>query len=230
MSKAVRGLRSDGEATRARILEAAGELFAAAGFAETTSKAIAARAGADLASINYHFGSRNGLYEAVLVEAHRRFVDFADLRQLAQSALPAADKLKVLISQLAQRAENGAEEWHLTVLATEALAPSSHVQVLFQSESPRKISLVIGILSEITGIPPKDPALLRCMLSVVAPCLLLLIGRRGLPGPMQEVRQTPHKVLVEHFHRFAIAGLEAIGREYALNGGSESRRRRKVGI
>lgn len=228
MSKTLRGLRSDGEATRTRILEAAGEQFAAAGFAETTSKAIAARAGVDLASINYHFGSRSGLYEAVLVEAHRRFVDFADLQQLAQGTLRATDKLKVLINQLAQRAGNGADEWHLTVLATEALAPSSHVQVLFKSESPRKISLVIGILSEITAIPPRDPALLRCMLSVVAPCLLLLIGRRGLPEPMQDLRQTPHEVLVEHLHRFSIAGLEAIGREYALNRGSGSTRRRKA--
>ena len=44
MSKARRAVRTDGEATRNRILEAAGELFAAGGYAETTSKAIAARA------------------------------------------------------------------------------------------------------------------------------------------------------------------------------------------
>ena len=44
MNKPARGLRSDGEATRTRILEAAGELFATTGYAETSNKAIAAQA------------------------------------------------------------------------------------------------------------------------------------------------------------------------------------------
>lgn len=214
MSKVVRGVRTDGEATRARILEAAGELFAAAGFAETTNKAVAAKAGVDLASINYHFGSRNGLYQAVLAEAHRRLMDLADLQQLALSPLPATDKLKVLIDHLVQKAAVGSEGWHLTVLAAEVLAPSSHIQVLFQSEVPMKASLVVGILSEITGIPADDPALLRCLLSVAAPCLLLQIGRRGIPGTVQTILRTPREVVVEHLHRFAIAGLEAIGHDH----------------
>ena len=89
MTKAVRAQRSDGGATHSRILEAAGELFASTGFAETTNKMIAAQAEVDLASINYHFGSRNSLYQAVLLEAHNRFVSVESLRQLAASDLPA---------------------------------------------------------------------------------------------------------------------------------------------
>ncbi|MFT3815961.1 MAG: CerR family C-terminal domain-containing protein [Acidovorax sp.] len=215
MKTAPRSPRTDGEATRARILEVAGERFAADGFAETTSKAIAAQAGVDLASINYHFGSRSGLYQAVLLEAHRRLVDYADLRQLADSPVPAADKLKALLGQLVQRATEDSEGWHLTVLAGELLAPSSHLEVLLQSEVPMKISLVIAILAEITGIPASDPALLRCLLSIVAPCLVLLISRRGLPGPLQEVGRMPRAAIVDHLHRFAIAGLEAIADEHA---------------
>ncbi len=64
MNKTPRALRTDGEATYNRILETAGKLFATSGFAETSSKAIAAKAEVDLASINYHFGSRSGLYQA----------------------------------------------------------------------------------------------------------------------------------------------------------------------
>jgi len=214
MTTAPRAPRTDGETTRSRILDAAGELFGVTGFAETTSKAIAARAGVDLASINYHFGSRSGLYRAVLSEAHRRVVDLADLQQLAQSPLPASDKLRVLIDQLVQRAADGSEGWHLTVLAAELVAPSSHIKVLFKSEVPMKASLIADILSEISGIPADDPALRRCLFSVAAPCLLLQIGRRGLPGPVQAILRTPREVVVNHLHRFAIAGLEAIGSEY----------------
>lgn len=216
MKKAIRTLRPDGEATRARILEAAGELFAGGGFAETTSKAIAAHAGVDLASINYHFGSRAGLYQAVLVEAHHRLVDVADLQQLVHSPMPAADKLRALIARMVQNATaSGPQGWHSAVLTAEILAPSSHVQALFQTVIPMKASLVGGILSEITGIPAGDPALLRCLISIVAPCLLLQIGKRGLPGPVQAVLQMPQQALVEHLCRFALAGLEATAREYA---------------
>lgn len=218
MSANTRNLRADGEATRSRILEAAGRLVAVGGFADTTSKAIAEQAGVDLASINYHFGSRNGLYQALLVEAHRRMIDVADLRVLARSDRPAEDKLRALIAYLLKRSQSGAEEWHLAVLAAELLAPSPHVQVLFQETVPAKASLVAGILGEITGIPVDDPALARCLVSVAAPCLLLQLGRRGLPGPVQAVLRSPPDVVVEHFHRFAMAGLRAIGEDYAKSG------------
>lgn len=215
MKKAARAPRTDGEATRARILEAAGELFAAHGYAEASNKAIAAQAEVDLASINYHFGSRSGLYQAVLTEAHRRLVDVADLQKLAQSPMAAADKLQAVMAHLVQSALSGSENWHISVLTAEILAPSSHIQVLFQSEIPRKAALVVAIMSEITGIPQDDPAMQRCLLSVMAPCLLLQIGRRGIPGPAQAVLQMPADVLVNHLSQFAIAGLRAIGQEYA---------------
>lgn len=225
MKKAARAPRPDGEATRARILEAAGELFAAHGYAEATSKAIAARAEVDLASINYHFGSRSGLYQAVLAEAHRRLMDVADLQRLAQSRLAATDKLRAVIGHLVGNALSGAENWHISVLTAEILAPSSHIQVLFESEIPRKIAVVMAIASDISGIPQDDPALQRCLLSVIAPCLLLQIGRRGVPGPVQAMLRMPAETLVDHLSRFAIAGLEAIGRDYA--GSAPARRKKK---
>ncbi|HTT12340.1 MAG TPA: CerR family C-terminal domain-containing protein [Burkholderiaceae bacterium] len=216
MTRAPRELRPDGEATRARILDAAGELFAAAGYAETTGKSIAKRAGVSLASINYHFGGRQGLYRAVLIEAHRRVIHLADLRRLAEIELPAADKLGVLIAQLVRHATKRRPGWHVQVLAREILAPSSHIQVLLRSEVPFKLAIVKRVLSDITAIPADDPALARCLVSVVAPCSLLLIGARGARGPLHDVRQMPPDVIAAHLHRFALAGLEAIGREHAL--------------
>ena len=211
MTLQARRLRADGEATRIRLVEAAGRLFAAGGFAETTSTSIAARAGVPLASINYHFGNRGGLYQAVLVEAHRRLIDLADLQRLAQSEGPAAEKLASLIGRLVTQATRRRPGWHVNVLVRELLAPSSHVQVLFRSELPPKLAIVGRILSDITRIPPDDPALGRCAISVFAPCAMLLIGARGLPGPLQAVRRMPPEVISGHLVRFALAGLEAIG-------------------
>jgi len=51
--------------TKARILDAAELLFAEQGFAGTSLRAITAAAGANLAAVNYHFGSKESLINAV---------------------------------------------------------------------------------------------------------------------------------------------------------------------
>ena len=59
------------EETRREILRAAGEAFAACGYVGATTRAVAARAGVNVATLHYHFGSKEGLYRAVLENASR---------------------------------------------------------------------------------------------------------------------------------------------------------------
>ncbi len=51
--------------TRQRLLDAAEALFAERGFADTSLRAITARAKANLAAVHYHFGSKDELLRAV---------------------------------------------------------------------------------------------------------------------------------------------------------------------
>ncbi|WEM95734.1 TetR/AcrR family transcriptional regulator [Telluria mixta] len=212
MTKQERMTRADGDTTSRRILDAAGPLFAASGFAETTNKAIAGQAGVDVASINYHFGGRGGLYQAALAEAHRQLIGLGDLEVIDASGLPATEKLARLIDVLlgAAFAGNG---WPARLLAREVLSPSSHLSVLMNEEIQPKLVIVRRILSEVSGIAPGDPALLRCMVSVAAPCLMLVVAGSDVPGPAQAIRQMPREVLARHLYAFAIAGLRAVGRQ-----------------
>lgn len=61
-----RGRRTGGKDTRAQILVAARELFGENGYAATTMRAIAQRAGVDAALIHHHFGSKEALFRAVM--------------------------------------------------------------------------------------------------------------------------------------------------------------------
>jgi AcrR family transcriptional regulator len=205
--------RADGEATRERILEAAGELFAANGYAQTTAKAVADRAEVSLTLINYHFGGREGLYRAALIEAHRRLAKLSDLRNLGESEMPAIAKLRVLIYGLIRPATKRQPGWHINVLAKEIFAPSKHFPFLFEAEVPAKLAIIKQILSDITGIPTDDAALVRCVISVLAPCSMLLVAARGAPGPLDEVRRMPRQAIINHLHTYALAGLDAIARE-----------------
>jgi AcrR family transcriptional regulator len=55
----------NGEATRDRILDAAEKLFALCGIGETSLRGITTEAGTNLASVNYHFGSKEALIQTV---------------------------------------------------------------------------------------------------------------------------------------------------------------------
>lgn len=58
-------------ATRDRVCEAAERLFSEHGFSNTSLRQITAEAGANLAAVNYHFGSKEDLYREVLLRRLR---------------------------------------------------------------------------------------------------------------------------------------------------------------
>jgi AcrR family transcriptional regulator len=76
--------------TRRGILSAAEECFAAAGFVGATTRQVAARAGVNVATLHYHFGSKEKLYRAVLDAATRQDVPFLASGQTPEERLSSA--------------------------------------------------------------------------------------------------------------------------------------------
>src|SRR5256885_10198935 len=71
--------------TRTRILDAAEELFMQHGFEGTSMRLLTTSAGVNLAAVNYHFGSKHALIEAVF----RRRLD-----PMNAARIPELDKLE----------------------------------------------------------------------------------------------------------------------------------------
>jgi AcrR family transcriptional regulator len=67
-------VRSQGR-TREQLVEATLACLGEDGLAGTTSRAIAARAGANLAAITYHFGSKDALVAEALLTSVRRWLE-----------------------------------------------------------------------------------------------------------------------------------------------------------
>ncbi|MCZ4339808.1 TetR/AcrR family transcriptional regulator [Shewanella colwelliana] len=84
--------RSD---TKTRILDAAEKLFAERGFSETSLRLITSKAEVNLASVNYHFGSKKELIRAVLARYLDRFMPAAsdELVQLKASSEPSLNEI-----------------------------------------------------------------------------------------------------------------------------------------
>ena len=58
--------------TRKRIIEAATEMFAERGVAHTTLREVTRAAGVNMAAVNYHFGGKEALANAVFADLSER--------------------------------------------------------------------------------------------------------------------------------------------------------------
>ncbi len=87
--------------TRERILDAAEELFTLYGFDGTSTRMITSRAGVNLASVNYHFGSK----EALIQEVFRRRLTWLNHERLR------------MLDQLEREADGAPVKPHLIVEA-----------------------------------------------------------------------------------------------------------------
>lgn len=201
--------RSDGAVTREKILASAGELIARQGYAQTTNKAIAQHAEVDLAAINYHFGGREGLYLAVLSEAHRHFVDGTELKALAENEQDPIERFNSFIDMLVDKL-HGLSGWYSQVMFREIFSPSVQMSSFIELEGMSKILSVRNIICQAANLSENDPRVPLCMLNVVAPCLMLMVSGGKIPGPIGAIASMDKEVLAQHFKSFALAGFKAI--------------------
>jgi AcrR family transcriptional regulator len=83
--------RARGETTRARLLEAATELFAESGYEATSIEAVLAATGTSRGALYHHFAGKEALFEAVLERLHMRTA-----REVADAARAAPDPVAAL--------------------------------------------------------------------------------------------------------------------------------------
>lgn len=89
-----------------RILDAAEQLFAERGFTETSLRMITAKAGVNLAAVNYHFGSKKALIHEILARFLTPFCQGLDAELTRRQRLAGEDGLGLeeLLELLVQQA------------------------------------------------------------------------------------------------------------------------------
>ncbi|ONH31494.1 TetR family transcriptional regulator [Pseudofrankia asymbiotica] len=106
--------RRDARRSRERLLAAAAELFAERGYAGTSLRAVAERAGVDAALVARYYGGKDGLYRAVLaadpvvspVVEEDDEGDVVDVVDDDETRRRAADELAGLLARTVDRWEN----------------------------------------------------------------------------------------------------------------------------
>jgi AcrR family transcriptional regulator len=195
-------------------LEAAGEVFAEQGFDRATGKEICRRASVNAAAVNYHFGGMEGLYVAVVREAHRRLLTLASLSAAITSKTDAKARLRAIIELLVGAITGpAASSWVPRVIGREVVAPSPALRGLRAKELLPRAKLLKRVVGELMKLDPNHPAVARGCVSVMAPCLMLLVfDRRTLRRmfPNFGLRPEDSAAGIDHLVTFSLAGLAAV--------------------
>ncbi len=224
-SRPRRAQRRDGRSTRAVVLDAAGKVFAERGFGEATSKEICERAGTNNAAVNYYFGGKEGLYEEVLVEAHRQMLSLEDLNDIvASDALP-EDKLRAFLGHIIRTAMNAPELWGIRIFLRELASPSPFVPGFIRTTALPKSRKLRELVSAVTGLPPDSATVQRATALVVMPCMGLILFPEKLRTVILPASASDAEGLLEDMLTYMLGGLHALGeaRPAPPDGGTDAR-------
>lgn len=206
--------------TRQRLLDAAGEVFADRGFRDATVREICAKAGANVAAVNYHFRDKEGLYQEVLRYADRCAAEFrARAEQFAQvgaaplGAAGAESRLRAFIAAyVAAMLDTGRPSWHGRLIAREMADPSPMLDRIIDENIRPRSELLSEILAELLG-PAATPQLIaRCKFSIIGQCLIYHCGRHVVERlhPDCALRESSVDAVAAHIVEFSLSAIAAI--------------------
>lgn len=208
--------------TKSRMLEAAIEVFLEKGYDATTIRDICDKADANLASVNYHFGSKDALRTAALESIMATTTESYPLDDGLSEASSPEERLRFFIRNLLRRifpsdpekARRSRLFWMELGNPSRALEPQ-----IERFMRPIKDTLE-DIITDIIG--PADSETLRmCVGSIVGPQLFHAQNRALINQLYHEKAYLPQDVdlLAEHIFLFSLAGLKALKEHRTERGG-----------
>src|SRR5262249_20725931 len=137
---------------------------------------ICERAGANIAAVNYHFGDKEQLYVAAVLDAHRCGVEGEDTTQ--SESLGAPEQLRDFVHHFLCRvlALHDPDDWRHRLLLREMLHPTSASDILIREAIRPKFERLTQILRRFC--PAADDRKLQALaFSVIGQCLHYKMAR-----------------------------------------------------
>jgi AcrR family transcriptional regulator len=206
---------ADLAATRQRLLDAAGEVFAEIGFRAATVRDICTKAGANVAAVNYHFGDKQSLYNAVFLYAHDCAMERHPVPTAAATSMP-QERLRAFVGTFLRRIlDEGRPAWHGKLIAREMVEQTGVLDIMVGKGVRPQFEFLTAAVRDLVGNLPPD-VLRRCGASVVAQCLFYFHARpvvsRLFPDLVFDTKEI--EALTNHITSFSVVGLAAIAREH----------------
>ncbi|WP_022660363.1 TetR/AcrR family transcriptional regulator [Paucidesulfovibrio longus] len=214
--------------TKEKLLAAASRVFSEKGFLAATVREICQLAGANIAAVNYHFGDKKHLYEAVLKNMLED-CGCANAKSIDPN-LPVEERITVFIHEVTRDIygdpDPDEDRGQLSAIFHMELAhPSETWPQLIEEHLAVDSLLLRGMIAEMLG-PDADPELVR------QSCISIygMMTHHALCWPIVSVIHKDHpdpcafrERLAEHVSRFALAALRSIAEDLRASRASKDR-------
>lgn len=193
--------------TKTRLLKAAKEIFVKHGYEGATVQMIATAAGANIAAINYHFGSKADLYAKYVVE-HLE-ASMGRMPRLADKPSDPASQLKKFITWFFERyhPESPLRRVNQDMVAMKREFIDSILEKVIKPEFQNSRELVTALLP--ADAPEKT---IRCWIKcIISLCTGPIHGAHLYPTlfPGTVFDEAEIKLQAEHVAQFILDGLAA---------------------
>lgn len=199
-------IKSASEQTRMRLLDAAREVFSEHSFQGATVREICRRADANVAAVNYHFGSKDEL----LAEA----LNFGQLAALQKANLNAAEcprvRLRLFLRDfMVMLLDEKNSSSQCRIMVRELADPTPALDKIVREAIAPLHKFLGRLVREIVGDQVSEAELRRCVYSIVGQCLFYRHSHPVLQRLHPRLRYD-HKeieVIGEHIADFSLAGI-----------------------
>ncbi|MCU0765968.1 MAG: CerR family C-terminal domain-containing protein [Gammaproteobacteria bacterium] len=157
--------------TRQRLLAAGVRLFAEHGYRGVSVRELSAAAGANVAAVSYHFGSKRGLYHAIFESAldadEARFREAMDalhalVRQAGGEPARLAAPVQLFVHSLLGRLTGDEHSRGLTVLVIREMAfPSEAFDLIYARRAAPLLGAMLAILAALGEDAASEAARIR---------------------------------------------------------------------
>lgn len=193
-----------GDETRAQLIQAGLRLFGRFGYEAVATRMLAREAKVNLAAIAYHFGGKQGLYEAVtesvVAEICGRVLPLAEMlrRDIADAGTDRARLAGVaerfVRAEIATFVSHGPRQEQIGLILREYAAPSSAFPILFKNLIEPMHRAVSTLTGAALAIPADDPRAILAAHALIGQIIGFAIAKQPLLHRLGWTDYTPERI------------------------------------
>jgi AcrR family transcriptional regulator len=217
------------DATRDKLLEAAGRAFAERGYSGATVRDICKQAGANVAAVNYYFKDKLALYTEVLNQM-KRAANVDQMRAALEQEASQEEILRAVIkARLRGLRGQKRPDWHFRIAAREFAQPTPAMAQVIDKVMRPIHDRVREVVGKIIGRSPDHEQTRLCTYSIMGQMLLYVLAGPVLLRLWPEMKMTPERLdrVADHIADFSLAYLHQVGASNGQRTRIERARRQK---
>jgi AcrR family transcriptional regulator len=197
------------EDTRTKLLDAAGQVFAESGFQAATVREICARAGVNIALVNYYFGDKLELYTEVLRHSVGASED-GPIKKALVSDAPAEQAFRDLIYALLLRVCRGDRPgWHFQLMMHEFAQPTPAMNSVIDETMRPVYNRFRDLIGSMLDLPADHDNVRLSTHSVIAQIVHYKHAGHIVNKVWPELELNPERIdqISNHIAEFSLAGI-----------------------